>query len=155
MKMDFPNVTLAPKHDPPVLLSRELHIGLVLPLLVLQGAIQQQDAGVGYSAPHAPRRDNVLLEHYALEYSAVLYCTAWKLLDLGVLLDINFALPLVCYSDGSHGIQCQLLWVAAASQGVSGAINLGRRTCCSSALWQGEGLSRQAGLSIDLQKCYE
>lgn len=44
----------------PVLFFGELHVGLVLALLVFQGAVHEQDARVVNFAPHATRRHDIL-----------------------------------------------------------------------------------------------
>mmetsp|Transcript_28049 Transcript_28049/g.66618 ORF Transcript_28049/g.66618 Transcript_28049/m.66618 type:complete len:219 (+) Transcript_28049:909-1565(+) len=90
----------------PVLLLGQLHVGLVLSLLVLEWAVEEEDPGLLDAPPHAPRRDDVLLEHDTLEHAAVLDLPAGELLHLGVLLDVDL-LPAAREQVGhaGHGVE--------------------------------------------------
>ena len=54
----------------PVLFLLNLNIGLVLSLLVLQGTVQKEDAGVVDFAAHAPWGHNILLKHDTIQHPA-------------------------------------------------------------------------------------
>lgn len=46
----------------------KLHCCLALSLLILQWAVQQQDAGVGNTPPHTTRNYNILVKHHTLQH---------------------------------------------------------------------------------------
>jgi hypothetical protein len=75
----------------PVLLFADLNVGLTLALLVLERAVQQQNAGVFNSPPHL-RMCDVLVEHDPIEHLAVLDFTSGNLLNTGVALDVDLLL---------------------------------------------------------------
>mmetsp|Transcript_3485 Transcript_3485/g.12225 ORF Transcript_3485/g.12225 Transcript_3485/m.12225 type:complete len:490 (+) Transcript_3485:1839-3308(+) len=106
----------------PVLLFGNLHVGLVLSLLVLHGAVHEQDSRLLDLPLHAARQHNILAEHHSLEHGAVLERTSGELLDLGVLLDVNLhlAIPEVL-GHGEHRIQSELRDEGAKPVGELGA----------------------------------
>merc|ERR550514_1852711 len=67
----------------PRLLVGELDLRLRLALLVLERAVEQQDARL-LDAPAHLRVHHVLVDHHALEHAAVVHVAARDLLDLGV-----------------------------------------------------------------------
>ena len=71
-----------------VVVARGLDVRLRLALLVLEGAVEQQDARLLDAAAHLAV-DDVLVDHDALEHAAVLHVAARDLLDLGVALDVD------------------------------------------------------------------
>lgn len=66
------------QHLLPVLLLRDLQVGLALALLVLHGCVHQQHAGVLNAPPHAPV-GHILVEHDAVQDAAVLQLTSRQL----------------------------------------------------------------------------
>ena len=58
----------------PVFFLLNLNIGLVLSLLVLKRAIQQQDTGIVDLAAHSTWRHDILLEHDPTQHSARQKC---------------------------------------------------------------------------------
>ena len=75
--------------DPvPLVLALDLYVRLALALLVLERAVEQDDARVLDPAPHA-RVGDVLVDHHAVEHDRVLNLAAGDLLDLGVALDVD------------------------------------------------------------------
>ena len=63
--------------------ARHLDVRLRLALLVLEGAVEEEDARLLDAAAHLAV-DDVLVEHDALEHARVLDVAARDLLDLGV-----------------------------------------------------------------------
>mmetsp|Transcript_12217 Transcript_12217/g.44570 ORF Transcript_12217/g.44570 Transcript_12217/m.44570 type:complete len:463 (+) Transcript_12217:1730-3118(+) len=103
----------------PVLLLHELHIGLVLPLLVLEGAVEQQHARVLDGALHAPRGHHVLLEHDAAQHAALLDVASRDLLHLRILLDVDVNRSVrQCDCHRLHGLERQLRhqWAEVVSE---------------------------------------
>mmetsp|Transcript_16990 Transcript_16990/g.50709 ORF Transcript_16990/g.50709 Transcript_16990/m.50709 type:complete len:231 (-) Transcript_16990:617-1309(-) len=106
----------------PVLFFGELHVGLVLALLVFQGAVHEQDARVVNFAPHATRRHDILIEHYAGEDPAIVQGAARDLLHLHVLLYVHFRLASVLsrHRHTPHRIQRQVRKQGAKARSVLG-----------------------------------
>ena len=71
-----------------VLLLQHLDVGLALALLVLEVAVEQEDARVLDAPPHLGVR-HVLVEHDPVEDAGVLDGAAGDLLDLGVALRVD------------------------------------------------------------------
>ena len=89
----------------PVLLLGDLNVGLRLALLVLERAVQQNDAGVLYAPAHLGVCD-VLVEHDAVQHPAVLDLAAGHLLDAGIALDVHLGLAVARLpGDGAHGLE--------------------------------------------------
>ena len=106
----------------PVLLLGDLDVGLVLTLLVLEGAVQEHHAGVLDPARHPAGRDDILVHHHALQHAAVVDATAGDLLNLGVLLDVNLlGAVAVVHRDAHHGVERQVTHERAEARGVLGA----------------------------------
>ena len=117
-----PHAPCIPSASAPVLLARDLHVGLALALLVLERAVEQQDARVGDAAAHAPGDDDVLVEHDALEHLAVLDRAARDLLDLGVVLDVDLeAAAAEVGGDGLDRVERELRHQRAEAARVLGA----------------------------------
>ena len=89
----------------PVILLGNLNVGLRLALLVLKRAVEQDDTGVLDAAAHLGMGD-VLVEHNAVQNTAVLDLTAGHFLNAGVPLDVNLALAVAHLpGDGAHRAQ--------------------------------------------------
>mmetsp|Transcript_68054 Transcript_68054/g.146776 ORF Transcript_68054/g.146776 Transcript_68054/m.146776 type:complete len:470 (-) Transcript_68054:203-1612(-) len=86
-----------------VVLVHDFHVGLALSLLVLKGAVQQQDPRVLDAAPHLGVRD-VLVEHDAVQHGAVRQGPAGDLLDADVPLDVDLRVLGAADDDLQHGI---------------------------------------------------
>eukprot|EP00756_Hemistasia_phaeocysticola_P010943 Hpha_TRINITY_DN15065_c5_g5::TRINITY_DN15065_c5_g5_i2::g.125118::m.125118 len=76
----------------PVGLVHDLDVEHRLRLLVLKGAVEQQDAGVRDLALHT-LVGHVLVEHHTGQHLAVLHVPAGNLLHLGVTLGVDFDPP--------------------------------------------------------------
>mmetsp|Transcript_93546 Transcript_93546/g.195023 ORF Transcript_93546/g.195023 Transcript_93546/m.195023 type:complete len:317 (-) Transcript_93546:182-1132(-) len=72
----------------PVSVLGDLDAGLALTLLVLQGAIQEDDARVLDDAAHSGVRD-VLVEHHSIQDHGIRKLSTRQLLDLGVSLQVD------------------------------------------------------------------
>lgn len=81
----------------------ELHGGHGLSLLVLKGAIEEDNTGVADHAAHIGVGD-VLVEHDTVENDAVLEHTAGNLLDLGVPLGVDLNVLTVLLVDSADGL---------------------------------------------------
>lgn len=102
-------------------LGFELHVGLTLPLLVLQRTVQQEDPRVLDAPPHLGVRD-ILIHHHTIEDLALIEGPAWDLLDLGVSLDFEVEFALVAApEDDSGGLEGQVGDEVAPSAGELGA----------------------------------
>mmetsp|Transcript_17104 Transcript_17104/g.49578 ORF Transcript_17104/g.49578 Transcript_17104/m.49578 type:complete len:482 (+) Transcript_17104:407-1852(+) len=91
----------------PLRLVRELHGGGGLVLLVLEGAVQQQHAGVADLAAHLGVC-HVLVYHDALEHARVLNVAAGQLLHLGVALDVDLLAAVGVHVHAGHRVQRQV-----------------------------------------------
>jgi hypothetical protein len=80
----------------------ELHVGLALALLVLEGAVQQQDPGVLDVSAHLRVRD-IFVDHDSVEHLALIEGASGNLLDLGVALDLEVELALVASPEDDPG----------------------------------------------------
>ena len=106
----------------PVLLLGDLDVGLVLTLLVLEGAVQEHNARVLDPALHPAGRDDVLVHHHSLQHAAVVDATAGDFLNLGVLLDVNLlGAVAVVHRHAQHSLQRELSHERAETAGVLGA----------------------------------
>lgn len=89
----------------PVLLLCDLNVGLRLALLVLERAVEQDDARVLDPAAHLGVCD-VLVEHDAVQYPAVLNLAAGNLLHARVPLDVDLLLAIAHLPcNGAHGLE--------------------------------------------------
>lgn len=89
----------------PVILLLDLNVGLGLALLVLERAVEENDAGVLYASAHLGVCD-ILVEHHTVEDGAVLDLATGDLFDTGVALDINFGLAVSSLpSDCANGLE--------------------------------------------------
>lgn len=87
----------------PVILLGNLDVGLRLALLVLKGAVEENDSGVLNAPAHLGMCD-VLVEHKTVKNPTVLDLTAGYLLHSGISLDVDFSLAvtsLPCHSADS------------------------------------------------------
>lgn len=96
----------------PVLLLGNLDIGLGFSLLVLQGTVEKDDSGVLNAAAHLGVGD-VLVEHEAVQHSAVLNLTTGHLFDTSIALDVDFGLAIARFpGDCSHGFEGKVAHLA-------------------------------------------
>lgn len=77
----------------PVVLLGNLNVGLGLALLVLEGAVEENDSGVLNAPAHLGVCD-VLVEHETVEDLAVLNLAAGNLLHSGISLDVDLGLAI-------------------------------------------------------------
>mmetsp|Transcript_40509 Transcript_40509/g.95941 ORF Transcript_40509/g.95941 Transcript_40509/m.95941 type:complete len:203 (-) Transcript_40509:402-1010(-) len=104
----------------PVALVGDLHVGLRLPLLVLEGAVEEDNARVLDLPSHLRVRD-VLVNHDALEHAALLHLPARDLLHLGVPLDVHLTAAIrVRDDDRHHGLHRQVHHELPEARGVLG-----------------------------------
>ena len=93
----------------PILLLRDLHVGLVFTLLVLEGAIQQQDSRSLDASLHATRSDDVLVHHHPSQHGAIVDGTARNLFHLCVLFNVDIVRPVFIFSrHAHHGVERQI-----------------------------------------------
>lgn len=81
----------------------ELHGGHGFTLLVLEGAIEEDDTGVADHAAHIGVGD-VLVEHNTVKHLAVLNHAARNLLDLGVPLGVNLDVLAIHFVDSADSL---------------------------------------------------
>lgn len=81
----------------------ELHVGHRFSLLVLEGAIEENNSGVLDDTSHAGV-GHVLVEHDTGENLALLKETTWNLLDFGVSLDVDLDEFAILAVDGLDGL---------------------------------------------------
>jgi len=81
----------------------ELHSGHRLTLLVLKGAIEEDDTGVGDLAAHIGVSD-ILVEHDTVEDLAVFEHATWDLLDLSVALGVDLDVVTILGVDATDGL---------------------------------------------------
>jgi hypothetical protein len=94
--------------DPvPVLRVGDLNVGLTLSLLVLERAIEEDDARVLDPAPHLGVR-HVLVDHHSVEHDRVLDLSSWDLLDFGVSLDVDRLGSVLVARDGADSLEGEL-----------------------------------------------
>lgn len=107
----------------PVVLLGDLNVGLGLALFVLEGAVEEDDAGV-LDAPAHLGVCNVLVEHQAVEDLAVLNLAAGDLFDAGVALDVDLGVAVAGLpgdgADGLEGEGAHLVHPAADKLGADG-----------------------------------
>lgn len=91
----------------PVILLGHLNVGLRLALLVLEGAVEQKNAGVLDSPPHLGVGD-ILVDHDTVDNLGILNLTTRDLLNTRVALDVHLLLS-TTHVEGNctHGIQGQ------------------------------------------------
>jgi hypothetical protein len=91
----------------PVVLLGDLNVGLRLALLVLERAVEQENAGVLDPPPHLGVGD-ILVDHDTIDNLGVLNLTTGDLLNTRVTLDIHLLLSTTnIKGDCTDGIQCQ------------------------------------------------
>lgn len=105
----------------PVILLCDLNVCLRLALLVLQGAIQEDDSGV-LNAPAHLRVCDILVQHQTVEDLAVLDLATRDLLDSGISLDVDLSLAipgLPCHC--SHSLERKINHLVHPSRNKLGA----------------------------------
>ena len=103
-----------------ILFLGEFHVGHGLSLLVLEGAIEEHNAGVADLSAHTGVA-HVLVKHDTVEHLAVLEEASGDLLNLGVALGINLNVITILHVDGADGLDSEVNNEAAPLGGELGA----------------------------------
>ena len=85
----------------------ELHSGHRLSLLVLKGAIEEDDTGVLDLTAHIGVSD-ILVEHDSVKDNTVLNHATWDLLDLSVALGVDLDLVTIHAVNGTDGLDSEV-----------------------------------------------
>lgn len=88
----------------PVGLFGHFDVCLGLALLVFQGAVEQEDAGVLDAPAHLGVGD-VLVEHDTVEHLGLLNLSTRHLFHTGVALHVDFLAAVVVFADNADGLQ--------------------------------------------------